>query len=111
MLLTYGKKFEHKEPDVLDAEEFIAKKGVTAKGKKCSPLDLKSVEFTEPLHKPEDDIVPSDEDMPEDDEPVEVEIDEDIPAVEEAAPETNPEAAPEEPGDAVDFTDWEPTLF
>ena len=111
VLLTYGKKFEHKEPDVLDAEEFIAKKGVAAKGKKCSPLDLKSVEFTEPLHKPEDDIVPSDEDMPEDDEPVEVEIDEDIPAVEESAPEATPEAAPEEPGDAVDFTDWEPTLF
>ena len=111
VLLTYGKKFEHKEPDVLDAEEFIAKKGVTAKGKKCSPLDLKSVEFTEPLHKPEDDIVTSDEDMPEDDEPVEVEIDEDIPAVEESAPEATPEAAPEEPGDAVDFTDWEPTLF
>ena len=111
VLLTYGKKFEHKEPDVLDAEEFIAKKGVTAKGKKCSPLDLKSVEFTEPLHKPEDDIVTSDEDMPEDDEPVEVEIDEDIPAVEESAPEATPEAAPEEPGDAVDFTDGEPTLF
>ena len=107
VLLTYGKKFEHKEPDVLDAEEFIAKKGVAAKGKKCSPLDLKSVEFTEPLHKPEDDIVPSDDDMPEDDEPMDVVIDEDIPEVEEPAPE----ASPEEPGDAVDFTDWEPTLF
>ena len=107
VLLTYGKKFEHKEPDVLDAEEFIAKKGVAAKGKKCSALDLKSVEFTEPLHKPEDDIVPSDEDLPEDDEPLDVVIDDDIPAVEEPAPE----AAPEAPGDAVDFTDWEPTLF
>ena len=108
VLLTYGKKFEHKEPDVLDAEEFIAKKGVTAKGKKCSPLDLKSVEFTEPLHKPEDDIVPSEEDIPEDDEPVDVVIDEDIPPVDEAP---SVDAAPEEPGDAVDFTDWEPTLF
>ena len=108
VLLTYGKKFEHKEPDVLDAEEFIAKKGVAAKGKKCSPLDLKSVEFTEPLHKPEDDIVPSDDDMPEDDEPMDVVIDEDIPAVDDA-PAAEP--APEEPGDAVDFTDWEPTLF
>ena len=109
VLLTYGKKFEHKEPDVLDAEEFIAKKGVAAKGKKCSALDLKSVEFTEPLHKPEDDIVPSDEDMPEEeDEPVDVEIDEDIPEVEEAPAE---DTAPEEPGDAIDLTDWEPTLF
>ena len=108
VLLTYGKKFEHKEPDVLDAEEFIAKKGVAAKGKKCSALDLKSVEFTEPLHKPEDDIVPSDDDMPEDDEPMDVVIDEDIPPVDDA-PAAEP--APEEPGDAVDFTDWEPTLF
>ena len=108
VLLTYGKKFEHKEPDVLDAEEFIAKKGVAAKGKKCSALDLKSVEFTEPLHKPEDDIVPSEEDDPVDDEPMDVVIDEDIPTVEDA-PAVGP--APEEPGDAVDFTDWEPTLF
>ena len=42
----------------LDAEEFIAKKGVQAKGKKVSALDVKKVEFIEPLHKPEDDIVP-----------------------------------------------------
>ena len=108
VLLTYGKKFEHKEPDVLDAEEFIAKKGVTAKGKKCSPLDLKSVEFTEPLHKPEDDIVPADDDLPEDDEPMDVVIDEDIPVVDDAPAA---DVTPEEPGDAVDFTDWEPTLF
>ena len=108
VLLTYGKKFEHKEPDVLDAEEFIAKKGVTAKGKKCSPLDLKSVEFTEPLHKPEDDIVPADDDLPEDDEPMDVVIDEDIPVVDD---EPAADVTPEEPGDAVDFTDWEPTLF
>ena len=108
VLLTYGKKFEHKEPDVLDAEEFIAKNGVTAKGKKCSPLDLKSVEFTEPLHKPEDDIVPSDEDLPEDEEPMDVVIDEDIPPVDDAPAA---DTTPDEPGDAVDFTDWEPTLF
>ena len=84
VLLTYGKKFEHKEPDVIDAEEFIAKKGLTAKGKKCSSLDLKSVEFTEPLHKPEDDIVPEDEDVPADenveDEPIEIDLEQDITA-------------------------------
>jgi topoisomerase-4 subunit A len=111
VLLTYGKKFEHKEPDVLDAEEFIAKKGIAAKGKKCSPLDLKSVEFTEPLHKPEDDIVPSEDEEPQDDEPMDVVIDEDIPEVE--VPQDAPAAdiTPEEPGEPVDFTDWEPTLF
>ncbi len=119
VLLTYGKKFEHKEPDVLDAEEFIAKKGLTAKGKKCSSLDLKSVEFTEPLHKPEDDIEPTDEDEPVDDEqvdepmedePIEIDLAKDIPAAP-AAPSPSPEApdtpAPDEP--ATDFTDW--TLF
>ena len=42
----------------MDAEEFIGKKGVQAKGKKVSAMDVKSVRFIEPLHKPEDDIVP-----------------------------------------------------
>ncbi len=117
VLLTYGKKFQHKEPDVIDAEEFIAKKGLTAKGKKCSSLDLKSVEFTEPLHKPEDDIVPSDEDMPSDenveDEPAEdepIEIDLDAPGVTPGSnviPDSDRESPDDEP--ATDFTDW--TLF
>ena len=35
-----------------------AKKGLQAKGKKTSSLDVKSVKFVEPLHKPEDDFVP-----------------------------------------------------
>ena len=54
ILLTFGGKYEHREAETLDAEEFIAKKGLTAKGKKCSPYDLKKVEFGEPLVKPED---------------------------------------------------------
>ena len=53
---VFGGKWEHREAEIIDAEEFIAKKGLGAKGKKVSPLDLKSVEFIEPLHKPEDDI-------------------------------------------------------
>ena len=59
--LTFGGRQEGREAEVIDAEEFIAKKGLTAKGKKCSSLDLKSVEFIEPLHKPEDDLVPEEE--------------------------------------------------
>ena len=59
--LTFGGRQEGREAEVIDAEEFIAKKGLAAKGKKCSSLDLKSVEFIEPLHKPEDDLVPEDE--------------------------------------------------
>ena len=56
--VTFGVKHAHREPENVDAEEYIAKKGLTAKGKKCHSLDVKSVRFIEPLHKPEDDIVP-----------------------------------------------------
>ncbi len=55
--ITFGGKNVNREPEQVDAEEFIAKKGLQAKGKKVSALDVKSVAFIEPLHKPEDDIV------------------------------------------------------
>ncbi len=54
MLVTFGGKNEHREPEAVDAEEYIAKKGFAAKGKKCHALDVKKVEFIEPLVKPED---------------------------------------------------------
>ena len=111
--LTFGGRQEGRDAEVIDAEEFIAKKGLTAKGKKCSSLDLKSVEFIEPLHKPEDDLVPEEE------EPIDIELDEEIPEL----PETPAPAAASEGGEAMemlkkkdepdepasDFTDW--TLF
>ena len=56
--ITFGGKHEHREAECVDAEEFIGKKGVQAKGKKVSAMDVKSVKFIEPLHKPEDDVVP-----------------------------------------------------
>ena len=56
--ITFGGKHAHREQENVDAEEFIGKKGVQAKGKKVSAMDVKSVQFIEPLHKPEDDIVP-----------------------------------------------------
>jgi Type IIA topoisomerase (DNA gyrase/topo II, topoisomerase IV), A subunit len=112
--LTFGGRQEGREPEILDAEEFIAKKGLTAKGKKCSSLDLKTVEFIEPLHKPEDDVAPEEE------EPIEIELDDEIPEIPEtpAATSEGGEAAdllkkekekdqPDEP--ASDFTEW--TLF
>ena len=55
--ITFGGKHEHREAEVVDAEEYIAKKGLQAKGKKVSAMDVKSVKFVEPLHKPEDDAV------------------------------------------------------
>ena len=111
--LTFGGRQEGRAPEVLDAEEFIAKKGLAAKGKKCSSLDLATVEFIEPLHRPEDDVVPEEE------EPIDIELDEEVPEIPEAPADVNPEGgeaaamlkkkddAPEEP--ASDFTDW--TLF
>ena len=135
--LTFGGRQEGRGPEVLDAEEFIAKKGLAAKGKKCSSLDLRQVEFIEPLHKPEDDINPEDEEpieiAPEDeevivdepavpeDEPIEIELDIEVPEIPVAPAEPKPAKAskprkkkqeekkdePDEP--ASDFTDW--TLF
>ena len=54
--ITFGGKHAHREQENVDAEEFIGKKGVQDKGKKVSAMDVKSVQFIEPLHKPEDDI-------------------------------------------------------
>ncbi len=54
--VIFGGKYEHRNPENVDAEEYIAKKGYSAKGKKCHQYDLKDVKFIEPLHKPEDDI-------------------------------------------------------
>ena len=54
-LVTFGGKYAHREPEAVDAEAFIAKKGLAAKGKKCSDKDVKAVAFIEPLPVPEDD--------------------------------------------------------
>lgn len=54
--VIFGGKYEHRDPENIDAEEYIAKKGYAAKGKKCHQYDLKEVKFIEPLHRPEDDI-------------------------------------------------------
>ncbi len=54
--VVFGGKYGHRDPENIDAEEYIAKKGYSAKGKKCHQYDLKEVKFIEPLHKPEDDI-------------------------------------------------------
>ena len=55
--ITFGGKHEHREAELVDAEEYIGKKGIQAKGKKCSAMDVKAVAFVEPLHKPEDDVM------------------------------------------------------
>jgi len=115
ILLTFGGKYEHREAETIDAEEFIAKKGLAAKGKKCSPYDLKKVEFGEPLIKPEDE----EEELAEaiSDEPMDVDLEaEDF---ETDAPVTEIEQTGQssellkggEDDTPVDLGDWEPTLF
>ena len=54
--ITFGGRHEHRDAETVNAEEFIVKKGLQAKGKKTSALDVKSVKFVEPLHMPEDDV-------------------------------------------------------
>ena len=98
MVLTFGGKFAHREAETVDVAELIAKKGILAKGKKCSPYDLKTVEFGEPL--PYDDAS-------EDDTPAEIT---DLPDLADLpdAPEPEITGNDDEP---VDFESWEPTLF
>ena len=110
--VIFGKKYEHRDPEVIDAEEYIAKKGYTAKGKKCHQYDIKKVKFVEPLQKPEDEIP----------EPVEEEPVAEVPEAE--VPATEPEETPLdiiEPGFGTKLPDIdnipdigeieEPTLF
>ena len=122
IVLTFGGKYEHREPETIDAEEFIAKKGLTAKGKKCSPMDLSNVEFGEPLVKPEDLVEPEAPTVVEgleEDDAIDVDLDPQadenpVQPIEQTgqANELLSGAAEENPADgAVDLGDWEPTLF
>lgn len=116
--IVFDGKWEHREPEKIDAEEFIARKGLAAKGKKASPMDLKQAHFIEPLHKPEDDIVPEE---PEDVEPENFAAEESEPEVvgknpllENLPEKSQEEQKPEEPGDdePLDLNiDGELTLF
>ena len=54
-MVTFTGRQKHREPEKFDAEEFIAKKGITAKGNRCHRYDVLKVEFIEPLEKPEED--------------------------------------------------------
>ncbi len=130
LVLTFGGKFAHREPETVDVAEFIAKKGITAKGKKCSPYDLKAVEFGEPLEKEEPEApgeaiaepFDGDDDMADDAvnqvQPGEPDASVDqvqpkAPDVPSAEPSDDAPEAPEDASDSgtVDFDDWEPTLF
>lgn len=112
----FGGKYEHRDPENIDAEEYIAKKGYAAKGKKCHQYDLKEVKFIEPLHKPEDDIEdePLDiiEPMDQDSDTPEVQ---DIPDVKETTGGDDAQTSAADLLDSGDIPDVgdidEPTLF
>lgn len=113
--VIFGGKYEHRDPENIDAEEYIAKKGYAAKGKKCHQYDLKEVKFIEPLHKPEDDIddEPLDiiEDVEQTDEPQGVTSTEATGVVNDGG-QTGSAAALLGSGDIPDIGDIdEPTLF
>lgn len=52
--ITFGGKDENREPEIIDAEEFIGVKGITARGKRLTTYSVKEICFIEPLIKPED---------------------------------------------------------
>ena len=126
VLVTFGGKYAHREPETLDAEEYIAKKGIAAKGKKCHAYDLKQVEFIEPLQK-EDEVpdaepeyaAPAEGNGPEGNVPPEGPGPEDIgpKGPEASVKETaSPETGGAKPGDIIDLgsddiPDDEPNLF
>ena len=113
-------KIAEKEPEAVDAEEWIGKKGYAAKGKKCAERgEVKKVRFIEPLHKSEDDIEPEGNEEivapvePVDDSPIEL-VDEPVEIIEE------PKEIPALPKNVVTFPAEqesielefeEPTLF
>ncbi len=104
IILTFGGKAAHREAEEIDAEEFIGKKGFTAKGKKCSPYELKAVCFGEPYEKEEEeeDVV----------EIIEMgTLDTDAPDAELPDDDTPSDDTPSDDAPAVDLDNWEPTLF
>ena len=89
--VTFSGKYAHREPEIIDAESFIAKKGLAAKGKKCHAYDLGKIEFIEPLQKEEPEAEEEPEDMPDIPEVDEAPMEEETPVAEEMP------AAEEEP--------------
>ncbi len=49
--IEFGGKNEKREPEIIDVEQFIGKKGFKAKGKKATTYEVASIKFIEPLQK------------------------------------------------------------
>jgi len=116
--VIFGGKYSHREPEDYLAEEFIAKKGLAAKGKKCHSYDLKAVKFIESL--PEEE--PEDEDTAPESEPGTAPAntpgisDDQTPEVPETespvVPDVPDGGSDDDPSSPLDLDiDFEPTLF
>jgi hypothetical protein len=103
----------------VEAEEWIGKKGIAAKGKKCAERgEVKSVRFIEPLIVDEPEPDETDEpNLPDNEGDSPVEPANDTEVVIPAEPVVIPEAEPESPASLDDVPDIpgslfeEPTLF
>jgi topoisomerase-4 subunit A len=51
--IIFGGKYAKRDPELVDADEFIAVKGFKAKGKRLTTFDVKKIEELEPLEKEE----------------------------------------------------------
>ena len=116
--VIFGGKYSHREPEDYLAEEFIAKKGLAAKGKKCHSYDLKAVKFIEPL--PEEE--PEDEDTAPESEPgtapastpgISDDQTQEVPETESpVVPDVPDGGSDDDPSSPLDLDiDFEPTLF
>ena len=113
-------KLSDKEPEAVDAEEWIAKKGIAAKGKKCAERgEVKTVRFIEPLvvdepEAPEEAPVAPDEDL---EEPAKAPVTPSEAPVAPAEPPVLPTVEPEPSPNLDEVPDFpgglfdEPTLF
>ena len=115
ILVTFGGKYAHHQPETIDVEEFIGKKGLSAKGKMCHPHELKKVEFIEPIQKPEDDAVPEEKQAPKNlagdiADNGEPEIEENPAGLTSEKEEKPEDKGPDDGDDTIDI-DIEPTLF
>ena len=116
--VIFGGKYSHREPEDYLAEEFISKKGLAAKGKKCHSYDLKAVKFIEPL--PEEE--PEDEDTAPESEPgtapastpgISDDQTQEVPETESSVvPDVPDGGSDDDPSSPLDLDiDFEPTLF
>jgi len=55
-IINFGGKHEHRDDEIVEAEPFIGKKGLAAKGKRCSDKDVKAVSFIDPIPVEDDDL-------------------------------------------------------